>query len=193
MSKYYCSVSLRENEGETEERKYHAEHKLNTQDLRLSREHVSLVTRAGPSEEMPLAPWPSSPPGFDVLWINAARDLESLDSTYLIRASPAISPRTPPGPFFFHPDGRKRPSYAPSFSFSSGFRPKSVRTPQAILGFPGCCRGLRMKQTPRPGPRVSEISQKLASVWGKTAGKSLLPMLGMLLPLTYVCTDELMN
>jgi hypothetical protein len=61
-------------------------------------------------------------------------------------------PEKPPTSRFLHPDGEKRPSRAPRFSFSSGKRPNFVRTPRAILGFPGISRGLRMEQNQPPTP-----------------------------------------
>ena len=61
-------------------------------------------------------------------------------------------PEKPPTSRFLHPDGEKRSSRAPRFSFSSGKRPNFVRTPRAILGFPGISRGLRMEQNQPPTP-----------------------------------------
>ena len=53
-----------------------------------------------------------------------------------LHSSPVPAPRSR----FCHPDGRKRPSRAPRSSFSSGKRPNFVRTPRAVLGFPGISR-----------------------------------------------------
>jgi hypothetical protein len=63
-----------------------------------------------------------------------------------IRASLAMNPMRPLAAFFFHPDGEKRFSRAPGFSFSLGFGPSSIRRAQAIPGPPGRARGLRTRE-----------------------------------------------
>jgi hypothetical protein len=93
-------------------------------------------------------------------------------------------PTEPPTATFFHPDGEKRPSQAPGSSFWSGFELIFVRTPHAILGFPGVSRGLRMKLNQPPTPtcllfRPDSPSHPLfpreTPLGEHTTGKLLLP------------------
>jgi hypothetical protein len=97
-------------------------------------------------------------------------------AAFKLRVSPAMNPTRPPAVFFFHPDGEKRPSRAPNYSFSPGFGPSSIRRVQAIPAPLACARGLRTRE--KRG-RARSVGERTREPHYLVANPSLPPLVAL--------------